>query len=78
MHESIVAFLEQSSRFIAPAFAGDTLYPELEVAALRPRERTGELTLNARVRNQRQELVLEGRHVYVVRRRVAQGQQRGD
>ena len=29
--DSLVGFLEQSSRFLKPVFAGDTLYPTLEV-----------------------------------------------
>ena len=31
VEESLVGFLEQSSRFLKPVYAGDTLYPALEV-----------------------------------------------
>jgi acyl dehydratase len=34
--ESLVGFLEQSSRFLKPVFAGDTVYPMLEVDELSP------------------------------------------
>ena len=34
--DSLVGFLEQSSRFLKPVFAGDTLYPALEVDELSP------------------------------------------
>src|SRR5947199_66608 len=37
VQESVVAFVEQSARLLAPAFVGDTLYPELEVVELQPR-----------------------------------------
>ncbi len=67
--ESIVAFVEQSSRFLGPAFVGDTLHPELEVAALEPRTTTGLVTFSSRLTNQRGETVLEGVHKYIVRKR---------
>ena len=66
VQESIVAFVEQSSRFLGPAFVGDTLHPELEVAALDPRTRTGLVTFISRIVNQRGETLLEGFHVYRV------------
>jgi acyl dehydratase len=71
VQESIVAFVEQSSRFLAPAFVGDTLYPELEVSRLEPRSRTGLLGFVSRLRNQRGELILEGTHSYLIKRRGA-------
>ncbi|HLZ71549.1 MAG TPA: MaoC/PaaZ C-terminal domain-containing protein [Dehalococcoidia bacterium] len=70
---SIVAFVEQSSRFLGPAFIGDTLQPELEVAALEPRTTTGLVTFSSRLTNQRGETILEGRHKYIVRKRGAKG-----
>jgi acyl dehydratase len=69
VHESMVAFLEQSARFLHPVYVGDTLHPRLVVAELKPQRTTGVLTLRAEVRNQHGELVLEGRHVYLVKRR---------
>ena len=39
--DSLVGFLEQSSRFLKPVFAGDTLYPTLEVDELSPNRTTG-------------------------------------
>ncbi len=70
--ESIVAFVEQSSRFLGPAFVGDTLRPELEVAALEPRNTTGLVTFTSRIINQRGETLLEGQHKYIVRKRGAE------
>jgi acyl dehydratase len=36
--DSLVGFLEQSSRFLKPVFAGDTLYPALKVDRLSPNQ----------------------------------------
>ena len=67
--ESLVAFVEQSSKFIAPVFSGDTIYPELEIAELVPQNTTGVVVITSRVHNQRKELVLEGTQKYVVSKR---------
>ncbi len=72
--ESLVAFIEQSSRFLKPVHAGDTLYPMLEITALEPQRTTGVVTLRSTVHNQRGELVMEGAQRFLVRRRAAQGQ----
>ena len=60
VEESLVGFLEQSSRFLKPVYAGDTIYPALEVIELTPGRTTGVVTLRSTVFNQRKELVLEG------------------
>ena len=67
--DSLVAFVEQSSKFVAPVFSGDTVYPELEIAELMPQNTTGVVIVNSRVHNQRKQLVLEGMQKYVVRKR---------
>jgi acyl dehydratase len=36
VEDSLVGFLEQSSRFLKPVYAGDTIYPALEVTELVP------------------------------------------
>jgi acyl dehydratase len=69
VEESMIAFLAQSAAFKAPAFIGDTLRPELEVVELIPKGERGVLRLRARLINQRGEVVLEGEHVYLLRRR---------
>lgn len=70
VEESLVGFLEQSSRFLKPVFAGDTLYPALEIDELAPNRSTGVLGLRSTVHNQRRELVLEGRQRFLLRRRT--------
>jgi acyl dehydratase len=72
VEESLVGFLEQSSRFLKPVFAGDTIYPALEVMELVPGRSTGAVTLRSTVFNQRRELVLEGSQKFLIRRRAAQ------
>ena len=69
VEESLKAFLEQSSRFLLPVFAGDTLYPALEVDELAPNRTTGVVGLRSTVHNQRGALVLDGRHRYLLRKR---------
>lgn len=70
--ESLAGFIEQSSRFLKPVFAGDTLYPALEVEELSPNRSTGVVGLRSTVHNQRRELVLDGRQRYLLRRRPGQ------
>ena len=71
VEESLLAFIEQSSRFLKPVHAGDTLYPQLAVAGLTPQRTTGVLTMRSAVHNQRGELVLEGEQKYLLRLRNA-------
>ena len=63
---SIVAFVEQTTRFKAPVFIGDTLKPRHEVTALERRRSAGLLTLRVTLENQRGETVLEGEHRYLI------------
>jgi acyl dehydratase len=71
VEESLVAFLEQSSRFLKPVYAGDTIYPALEVTELTAGRTTGVVALRSSVFNQRRELVLEGLQKFLIRRRPA-------
>src|SRR6185312_7143048 len=69
VEQSLVGFLEQSSRFLKPFYADDTIYPALEVTELTGGRTTGVVTLRSTVFNQRRELVLEGTQKLRVRRR---------
>jgi len=71
VEESLVGFLEQSSRFLKPVYADDTIYPALDVTELTPGRTTGVVTLRSTVFNQRRELVLEGMQKFLIRRRPA-------
>ncbi len=69
VEQSLVGFIAQRSRFLAPVYAGDTVYATLEVAALKPQRTTGVLTLRTTVHNQDGTLVMEGEQEYLLRRR---------
>jgi acyl dehydratase len=66
IEDSIVAFVEQTTRFKAPAFIGDTLKPRHEVAGLDRTRSTGLLTLRVTLTNQHGDVVLEGEHRYLI------------
>ena len=68
-NDSLLGFLEVSAKFLKPVYAGDTLYPLLEITEMRPNRHTGVMTLRATVHNQRSELVLEGEHKYLLKKR---------
>ena len=60
MGDAMIAFIEQSSKFLKPFYAGDTAYPTLEITDLKEQRSTGVVTLRSTVHNQRRELVMEG------------------
>jgi acyl dehydratase len=67
--EALVAFIEQSAKFLKPVYPGDTLYPLLTVGALTPQRTTGIVSVASTIHNQRGELVLEGEQKYLLRKR---------
>ncbi|MHA7680760.1 MaoC family dehydratase [Cupriavidus sp. PET2-C1] len=66
---SLKGFIDQSSRFLHPVFAGDTLYSTLEVSELAPNRSTGVLTMRSTVHNQSAVLVMEGTQRYLLKKR---------
>jgi acyl dehydratase len=69
VEESLMGFIEQTSRFLKPVYAGDTLYPLLTVAELTPQRTTGVLTLASTIHNQKRELVMQGTQKYLLKKR---------
>jgi acyl dehydratase len=69
VEESLLGFIEQSSKFRRPVYSGDTLYPLLAVTELIPQRSTGILAMRATLHNQARQLVLEGEHKYLLRKR---------
>jgi acyl dehydratase len=64
-------FIEQSSRFLKPVYAGDTLTSLLRVTDLVPGRTTGVVVVaSTRSDNQRGELVMEGCREILIRRRA--------
>lgn len=66
---ALIAFIEQSSKFLAPVYAGDTIYPALEIVELVPQRTTGIIVLQSTVHNQDSVLVLEGRQKLLAHKR---------
>ncbi|EHP39765.1 dehydratase [Cupriavidus basilensis OR16] len=69
VEESLKGFIDQSSRFLHPVFAGDTLYSTLEVSELASNRSTGVLAMRSTVHNQSAVLVMEGTQRYLLRKR---------
>jgi acyl dehydratase len=65
--EALIGFVEVQAKFLKAVYAGDTLYPALTVRELKPQRTTGLVTMEATVHNQTSALVLEGKHVYLLR-----------
>jgi acyl dehydratase len=67
--DALLGFIEQSAKFLKPVYAGDTLYPMLEIAALIPQHTTGIVSVAVTMHNQKGELVLTGEQKYLLRKR---------
>lgn len=66
--EVFIAFTEVAAQCLGEVHAGDTLYPALTTTALDPHDNgTGSVITAATVHNQRGEIVLSGRHAYLLR-----------
>lgn len=71
--DSLIGFIEQSSRFVKPVYAGDTIYPALVVTGLKAQRTTGVVTLRATAHNQNKELCMEGEQKYLLKKRETAG-----
>ncbi len=67
--EALIGFLEQSSRFLKGVYLGDTLYTMLTITELKPQNTTGVVTMEVTIHNQNGELVMDGWHKYLLRKR---------
>jgi 3-hydroxybutyryl-CoA dehydratase len=68
--ESMVAMLGNEARYKRPAFIGDTVTPQFTVVAVEPKgDDRGIVRLAITLTNQRDEVVLEGMHVLMLKRR---------
>ena len=65
--DCMIGFIDQSSRFLKPLIAGDTVYPLLEITDLKTQTKTGVITLTSTVHNQRNELLMEGEQRFLCR-----------
>lgn len=69
--DALIGFIEVNAKFLNGVFPGDTLYPKLVITALEPQRTTGICTMRATVHNQSGDLVLDGEHKYLIRKRGA-------
>ena len=67
--DSLIAFIEQSSKFLKPVYPGDTLYPMLDDRRADPAAHHRVVTVAVTVHNQKDELVLTGEQKYLLRKR---------
>jgi acyl dehydratase len=68
--ESMIAMLGNEARYKRPAFVGDTVTPQFTVIAVEPKDNDrGIVRLAITLSNQRGEVVLEGTHVLMLKRR---------
>ena len=68
--DSMVAMLGNDVRYKRPAIMGDTVTPQFTVLAVEPKGASrGVLRLRISLHNQRDELILEGTHVLMLKRR---------
>jgi acyl dehydratase len=69
--DSMVAMLGNDVRYKRPAFLGDTVTPQFTVLTVEPKDvGRGVLRLAISLHNQRNELILEGTHVVMLKRRT--------
>jgi acyl dehydratase len=66
LNHSMIAFLEQRATFLRPVFKDDIVRSAFEIEGVErePGKEWGNLKIKARLINQRDEIILEGRHVY--------------
>ncbi len=68
LEESMIAFVEQGMRFTAPALIGDTVSTEFTVGSvvLKPEKKSGVVSFDVTVVNQRGETLARGFHRYLL------------
>ena len=66
--DSLVGLLSFSGEMHHPLYASDTTYPGLEIVKLTPQRTTGIIEMRAIVLNQRDQLIMEGTHRYLLKK----------
>jgi acyl dehydratase len=71
LKDSMIAMLGNEARYKRPAVMGDTVTPEFSVISVEPKgSDRGILRLAIILYNQRREIVLEGTHIVMLKRRM--------
>lgn len=69
VRDSLIGLIEVSGKMLKPVYREDTLYPELVVSKLVPQNTTGVLEMKATVKNQKNIIVFEGSHKYLIKKK---------
>ena len=69
VRDSLIGLIEVSGKILKPVYREDTLYPELIVSKLVPQNTTGILEMKATVKNQKNIIVFEGSHKYLIKKK---------
>jgi 3-hydroxybutyryl-CoA dehydratase len=73
LEDSMIAMIEQRWQFKSPAFVGDTVTAEYEVKSNAPTSngRSARVEIGVTLNNQAGATLIEGAHIYLIRRREA-------
>ena len=70
VRNSLIGLIEVSGKMLKPVYREDTLYPELTVFNLISQNNTGIIEMKALVHNQKNVLVFEGFHKYLIKKKI--------
>ena len=70
VRDSLIGLIEVSGKMLKPVYREDTLYPKLMVSKLTSQNTTGILEMKAIVNNQKNILVFEGFHKYLIKKKL--------
>ncbi len=70
VRDSLIGLIEISGKMLKPVYREDTLYPELMISNLISQNTTGILEMKATIKNQKNILVFEGFHKYLIKKLV--------
>ncbi len=70
VRDSLIGLIEISGKMLKPVYREDTLYPELIISKLISQNTTGILEVKATIKNQKNILVFEGYHKYLIKKLV--------
>ena len=70
VRDSLIGLIEISGKMLKPVYREDTLYPELIISNLISQNTTGVLEMKAAIYNQKNILVFEGFHKYLIKKKL--------
>ena len=70
VRDSLIGLIEISGKILKPVYREDTLYPELIISNLISQNTTGVLEMKATIYNQKNILVFEGFHKYLIKKKL--------